>query len=282
MKSNLGLTIVGQYIRHSPIETAKWRLGRFLRKRLTANPVHSTVRMVGGSFMDLDTSEFLQRELYIQRELDPSIRLEITRRLKPGETFLDIGANVGFYTLIAAKVVGRTGSVYAFEPAPNTRAGLERNIQLNDFGNVTTVPVALSDATGIGELFLDAKKNSGAASLRRSPNSGESVSVVVDTYDNFAALYALPIPALVKIDVEGSEVSVLRGMTALLSRPDRPAIILEVSEWSLEEMGYSKAELFRLVTSFGYRATLLTQPVVSIFSGQNLYFQYDVLFEPTL
>jgi len=278
--TNLSLAIASQYLRHSPFETAKWRIADFLRKKLAANPVHSIIKVAGGTLMELDTSDFLQRELYVFRDFEPAISREIKKRLKAGDTFLDIGANVGFYSLIAARAVGAGGNVYAFEPAPKTRAVLENNRRLNGAKNVTAVSVGLSDAAGEGELFLDAKNNSGASSLRRTPNSGDSVCVMLDTYDHFAAVNALPNPALIKIDVEGAELKVLKGMTKLLSQPSRPAVILEVSEWSLEEMGSSKDELFKLMTSYGYKPKLLSRPRVSIFSGRNIYFQYDVLFEP--
>jgi len=278
--THVGLAIARLYIRHSPFETAKWRIADFVRKKLAAHSVNSVVKVVGGAVMELDTADFLQRELYILGDYEPLVRREIEKRLKPGDTFLDIGANVGFYSLVAAKVVGSRGKVYAFEPAPKTRALLENNLRLNRAKNVTAIPVALSEGAGEGELFLDAKNNSGAASLRRSPNGGNAISVTLDTYDHFAAANALPKPALIKIDVEGAEVRVLKGMVDLLSRPGRPPVILEVSEWSLEAMGSSKDELFKLMISHGYKAKLVSRPVISIFSGPSIYFQYDVLFEP--
>lgn len=277
---DLRLAIAGQYVRHSPIETAKWRVADFLRKQLASNPVRKPTKVTGGLLMDLDTSDFLQRELYVFRDFEPSIRREIIKRLKPGDTFLDIGANVGFYSMCASKVVHDTGAVYAFEPAPKTRKKLDRNLELNGIRNVVSVPIALSDSGGTQKFFLDANHNSGASSLRQSANSGEVIEVELNTYDNFAAEHGLSIPALVKIDVEGAEANVLRGMESMLSQPDRPPVILEVSEWSLVQMGSSKEELFDFMVGHGYKAQLLSQPGVSIYSQDNIYFQYDVLFTP--
>lgn len=230
--------------------------------------------------MMLDTSDFLQREIYLFGDYEPEIRTKILEGLKPGDTFVDIGANVGFYSLCASRVVGSKGKIYAFEPAPSTYAALKNNIDLNGVTNIITASVALSDTQGQAKLFLDAKHNSGATSLRRSPNSGPAIDVVLTTYDQFAKENELPVPSLVKVDVEGAEVKVLRGMNDLLGRPNHPHVILEVSEWSLREMGSSKEELFDIMDNHGYRAILLSAPKLSIFSKKNIFFQYDVLFSP--
>jgi FkbM family methyltransferase len=231
--------------------------------------------------MSLDTSDFLQRTLFAAGDFESDIRQAIQRRLKPGDTFIDVGANVGFYALCASKIVGATGKVFAFEPAPETMSALRTNIALNA-ANIEAVEIALSDRMGQSKLFVDAAHNSGATSMRASPNASQEITVILDTYDNYAKRNGIPAPALVKIDVEGAECLVLKGMANLLSRPDRPAMIIEVSENSLTQFGSSKEELFALMATHGYRATLLTRPRQSIYSQTNIFFQYDVLFEPNL
>jgi FkbM family methyltransferase len=252
--SNLSLALASQYLRHSPIEIAKWRISDFLRKKLAANPVHSIIRVAGGVLMELDTSDFLQRELYVFRDFEPAITHEIKKRLKPGDTFVDIGANVGFYSLIAAQAACK---VYAFEPAPKTRSILERNLRLNGAKDVTAIEVALSDAAGEGELFLDAKNNSGAASLRRSPNSGNSVSITLDTYDHFSAVNALPNPALIKIDVEGAELEVLRGAAGLFQQSAPSHIFVECIDHHLNRFNASSRMLIQWLVEAGFRVSAL-------------------------
>ena len=281
MGSQFTIALAGAYTRRVPLETGKWRVAEFLRRRLAKTPFEGIVKVTGGIAMDLVTSDFLQREIFISGDFEPDVRRAIQRILKPGGVFLDVGANVGFFALQAAKAVGPNGKVHAFEPAPKARDALERNLQLNGVKNVTAFAVALSDSAGRAGLFLDAKNNSGASALHRSPNSGAEVEVELDSYDRFASQNGLPVPTLVKIDVEGAEVKVLHGMQALLSRPDRPPVILEVSEWSLKQMGSSKDELYDLMLSRGYKARLLSAPGVSIFSGDSICLQYDVLFTPT-
>ena len=230
--------------------------------------------------MSLDTTDFLQRTLYAAGDFEPHIRQIIQKRLKPGDTFVDIGANVGFYALVASKSVDKTGKVFAFEPAPATMTALRTNIGLNRSTNIQAIELALSDRTGDTTLFLDAAHNSGATSMRQSQNASQGVTVMLDSYDNYALAHSLPPPALVKIDVEGAECLVLKGMCELLAQPNKPPMIIEVSELSLTQMGGSKEELFAIMSKAGYRASLLCKPRQSIYSGANIYFQYDVLFEP--
>jgi FkbM family methyltransferase len=279
--SQFVIALAGAYLRHWPIETGKWRIAEFLRKQLAAKPVKGVVELAGGLKMELDTSDFLQREIFLCGDFEPNVRREILRILKPGDLFLDIGANVGFFSLLASRAVGHDGKVYAFEPAPKAHDALRRNLQLNGIQNVTAIATALSDSPGRGALFLDARNNSGASSLNRSPHSGEAVEVELDSYDRFASQNTLSMPALVKLDVEGAEVKVLRGMQALLSRPNPPPVVLEVSEWSLKQMGSSKDELFALMRGHGYKARLISPPGLSIYSQDDIYFQYDVLFTHT-
>lgn len=261
-----------------PVQIGRWRVEQFIANWAKEHPSQQTVTVAGRVQMRLDTSDFLQRTLFSANDFEPRIRETIEKRLKPGDVFVDVGANVGFYSLCASKVVGVGGKIYAFEPAPETISALQTNVALNGAANISTSQIALSDQTGISKLYLDSAHNSGATSMRASQNASQEIVVSLDTYDNYALKNGLPTPALVKIDVEGAECLVLKGMTTLLSA--RPAMIIEVSELSLKQMGSSKEELFEIMERSGYRASLLSQPRRSIYSGANIFFQYDVLFEP--
>jgi len=261
-----------------PFETGRWRIEQFIANWAKAHPGRKTVTVAGGVKMSLDTSDFLQRTLFSARDFEPHIRQTIQTRLKPGDVFIDIGANVGFYALCASKVVGAAGKVFAFEPAPETMNALRTNLSLNGAANIEAAQIALSDHTGMSKLYLDAAHNSGATAMRASPNASQEITVILDTYDNYVREHGIPKPALVKIDVEGAECLVLKGMTNLLAQ--LTAMIIEVSELSLTQMGSSKEELFGIMEKSGYCASLLSQPRQSIYSGGSIFFQYDVLFEP--
>jgi FkbM family methyltransferase len=135
---------------------------------------------------------------------------------RPGDLVIDVGANVGAYTLLFAHWVGPTGRVVAFEPAPDAAAGLRRHLALNALASRVEVhEMAVSDRSGTA--FFDAVAASGSNALV-SAATASSLDVRTTTLDEFCSAGDLR-PRVVKIDVEGAELSVLRGARRLLADP---------------------------------------------------------------
>jgi len=178
---------------------------------------------------------------------EPLIQDVFAEHVKRGGVVWDIGANIGFYSLIASRCAG-TGRVIAFEPLPANLDAIRRNVALNRIENVEIVPVALGDSEGTAELKLHAQQT--WAKLDTSADTGFQqeldvaghVTVALSTIDR--QLQSLPAPDLVKIDIEGAEVAALRGASTLLST-HRPTIICELHGTNdavcelLESHGYS-------------------------------------------
>lgn len=266
------------YQRHSPIGLAKWRVARALERLAVARPGQRTISVDGGFRMELDSSDFIQRTIYVSGSYEPHICAAMRAALKPGDRFLDVGANCGYLSLYAAKIVGPSGRVLAFEPNPAMRDALARNAALNCLADrVEILGVGLSDAPASAALHLT-RGNTGAGSLRPADGT-DAVPIELETYDRLAAANGWPAPDLVKIDVEGAEVRALRGMAGLLSCSSRPRRLLcEVSEWSLRALGSSKDELFDLMAGHGYRPRIISPIRQSIFQTGGIFFQYDVDF----
>jgi len=274
------IILLRTYLRLAPFDKGKWRLIELLRRHLASNPLQVILRMRSGILINADTSDFIQREVFIKSEFEPEVENVLRAFLRPGDTFVDVGANIGIFSLLAAQIVGPRGRVIAFEPVPITLEKLRANILLNNLQNITVVPVALSDETRRGFIHLDGENNSGASSFRKSRNSRECVDVAIDTFDRYAEAHLATAPRLIKIDVEGAEVRVLRGMQQLLASTDRPPIVLEVSEGSLLKLGSSKEELFEIASAHGYTTREISKHRKSIFAGPEEWYQYDVLLEP--
>lgn len=133
----------------------------------------------------------------------------ITRLVRPGQTVMDIGAHIGYYTILLSKLVGADGVVYAFEPAPNNYEYLLQNVQLNDARNIRAHRLALVDHSGEETLYLSTE-NSG--DHRLYPERGDAESrVATDTLDERFPAQDFQVD-FVKLDVQGAEPRVLAGM----------------------------------------------------------------------
>ena len=185
---------------------------------------------------------------------DPDEQRLLVSHLRPGGVFYDVGANIGFFSLLAARLVGPTGHVVAFEPSPVNAAQLERNIDLNAFTNVTLVEAAVSSQIGFAQ-FDTATKERGQSRLigKDEPARDGLVSVRTLSIDGWWSETGFPLPDLMKIDIEGAEIAALQGAHEVI-RTSRPVLLVEVHK----AVGPSFAEYFEgTLRSLGYRATSL-------------------------
>ncbi len=164
--------------------------------------------------------------------LEHSLDLFI-RSLKPGDTVYDIGSNVGVYTVFLAKVVGDTGSIIAFEPHPATYQLLLENIKLNGLLNVRPFQKAVGERNSqeklyIGELIANYSLLAGGVESRGGQSAPPFQIVEVVAGDAFAQAQGLPAPCAVKIDVEGFEYAVMKGLRQALSNPGCRMVCCEV------------------------------------------------------
>ena len=181
--------------------------------------------------------------------------LQFVRKfLRPGMTVLDIGAHHGLYTLLASRCVGRGGHVYAFEPSPRERSRLRAHVWLNRCSNVKIVPLALGAQDADAELFVVRGAQTGCNSLRPPAVNEPTARVRVKqvTLDGFLRARGLESVDFVKMDVEGAELSVLRGAERLLRAERRPVILAEVEDVRTEPWGYQAREIVMLLDSEGY------------------------------
>lgn len=177
--------------------------------------------------------------------------------LKPGMTVIDIGANLGLYSLVAAKAVGPEGKVFGFEPVPAIMKRFRENIALNQLPNITAVACAVGERIGSASFYLNEIKseNSGLGSLVR-PIGDRMITVETITLDEFKIQNNIQKISMVKIDVEGAEHLVLDGMKGIL-HDDRPTLLVEHNDAALSRAGSSAKALFDRIVSMNYSAFLL-------------------------
>jgi FkbM family methyltransferase len=210
-----------------------------------------------GAILVGNTAEYIQRYIYYFGVWEPNLTAWIARRLKPGDLFIDIGANIGYFSLLASRLVGKSGQVVAIEPSAPTFALLRRNLDRNEARNVRAVNVAVSDCEEELQLFLHPGNDSGRTTVVRSWADKRKfvASSPVRALPLEAILQRGEIEAarLIKIDVEGYEDHVLSGLLRLLPFCRRDAeIIVEVNPSILADQGRTSADLLSGFESLGF------------------------------
>ena len=187
---------------------------------------------------------------------EASTWLAIERHLGRGATFVDVGAHMGYFSLKAAAVVGQSGRVIAIEPHPEMFHTLRGNIIASGATTVVAEPTACSDSESTLELFSAAAANTGTSSLSQKNASfygegGASYFVAAQQLDTIIRRANLSRVDVLKIDVEGAELQVLKGGQETIARY-RPVLIVELDDRLLEPMGTSSAEIITFLSSHGY------------------------------
>lgn len=174
--------------------------------------------------------------------------------VRPGATVLDIGAHHGYYTLLFSRKVGVEGRVVAFEPSPRERQRLALHLRINRCKNVAIEDCALGEAEGMEQLYLANARESGLNSLRKPAVSArtELVSIRTRCLDRVLRERGIERVDFIKLDVEGAELSVLKGATELLHRRPRPIILAEVQDIRTKPWGYAAREIIRFLSAAGY------------------------------
>ena len=180
--------------------------------------------------------------------------------IKADMVVVDVGANVGYFSLLSAELVGSGGKVYAFEPEPNNYELLTKNIELNSYSNVQPMQMAVSDECGFTQLFLSSL-DSGSHSIYNAGARGVRGTHLVSTttLDAFLTGEAWPNVDLVKIDVEGAELKVLAGMERLTERPHAFDLIIEFCPILIHAAGEKPSDLLDKLASMNFHVRFVDE-----------------------
>jgi len=251
--SQISLGIGAAYLRKFPIKNGRWRLIKYFLPKLRAGGDklgEKIVRTQYGFLYNADLGDWLGQYVYLTGCYEPPTARVIAALLNPADTFIDVGANSGFFTLLASHCVGPNGRVLAFEPVPSMRSRLQGNLSLNAAENVVIHDIALSNEAGEHLFHEGPPGHKGLSSLRSLTNEATSFSVKTmpldDLLDDEFAVN------LIKIDVEGAEQLVVNGMQQLLAR-QKPHIVIEVTDSYLAALGHNAVALCQSLCDLGYR-----------------------------
>lgn len=207
---------------------------------------------VQGSKMVLDPDDRIVSRVIRRDKIWEPLETDLfSRALEPGDVVIDVGANIGYYTLLAARRVGPTGHVYAFEPEPRAFAILQRNVALNGYTNVTLVAKALGRSPGTLRLYL-AKRNRGDHRVYDPTGKREAIDVEVVTLDEVLAAEPPARIDLIKIDTQGAECSILAGAEQTLADHREATILMEFTPNALVAVGDSPRGCLERLTGSGF------------------------------
>jgi FkbM family methyltransferase len=226
--------------------------------------------------MRLDPEDFVSRTILENGEWEPASWQAMREHMSTGATFVDVGAQIGYYSLKAATLVGPGGHVIAIEPNPETIGKLEANIQASGAKVISVQPVACSDGEAILSLFAAAAGNTGETSL--SKMTAAQSGAVVHTYkvrarplDDIIRESGVQRVDVIKIDVEGAEYLVLKGAQQTLAR-FHPAVLVEILDHQLRQMGSSATQVRAFLRQQGYTERRS--------EGDNVEFEFGGAIDP--
>lgn len=201
----------------------------------------------------------------------------IKNTIKKGDVVIDLGANIGYYTVLFAKLVGPTGKVYAFEPDPSNFSILKKNITINKYKNVIPINKAVSDKNGILKLFLANSKKGAHSTLINYTNRKNHIDVETITLNKYFENYSKQIN-FIKMDIEGAEFLALKGMSKILKKNDNLKLISEFSPFMINKLGGDYREYINLL----YKNNFEVYEISELSKKLNLTKREEILSKCTL
>lgn len=178
--------------------------------------------------VDPSRGEVLEQSIWTTGAYELGTLRVMRKCLRRGDVFIDVGSNIGMMTLEAARAVGPSGAVWAFEPAPATHAILRQNVEMNGFGNISALQTALGSERG-DAMFYFSPDHLGQSSFIEPQVGGQEIRVPIQTLDEVMSRESVDSARMLKIDVEGWEIEVLRGASTFLSSSRAPILCIEHS-----------------------------------------------------
>lgn len=241
------------YIRYAPGTIGKSFLAAPVDAVLQAQPRDFVTKTVFGAELSGTTEDWIHRYIFVFGVWEPNLTSWISERLKPGDVFVDVGANIGYYSLLAAKCVGESGQVVSIEPSPSVFLSLSHNLARNNAqARVRSVNVAASEISTRLTVYRGVQGNVGATTTVANHELRPEAEIDSRPLAEILAPAEMARARLIKIDVEGFEGPVVRGLLPALDLcPDDLEILVEVNG-SSRPPGETSAEIVDSLRECGF------------------------------
>ena len=264
-----------------------WRSLRYLLIN-SENKNKFIIKSIQKSRMLLDLKdEGISKDLILDCIREPESTKEVQRMLKPGNVVVEAGANIGYYALMESRLVGNKGVVYAIEPSPKNFEYLNRNIKLNKRTNMETYRLAIGDKNRKAKMNISSHSNLSSLIKQKNRKITGTVEVNVTTLDSF--LKGKRYPDFIRMDVEGYEYNIIKGMKNILKKESPLRIFIELhphimkksqTKYVLETLkkhGFETRKVIRSVTVAEMKVMAREQYDYSYMSINDLLKNEDVL-----
>jgi FkbM family methyltransferase len=210
------------------------------------------IRDVLGSKMYLNLKDFgLSKQLILNGIREPECTRIMKKELKKGMIIAEIGANIGYYALLEASIIGKTGKIYAIEPFPLNFDLLNKNINLNSYQNIIDAyNIAISNRSGVEKLYVKDKHN--LCNMLENESEG-SIEVKTETFDNF--IKNKQKPELIRMDIEGYEYFVLDGMKKTIKQCNSCKMFIELHLYQMDKKGLDYKKPVKTLFELGFKPT---------------------------
>jgi FkbM family methyltransferase len=268
-KDYLAYRVVNWLLRHSlrALRVSLWTEKCALWWGYRYQPAPEVATLRSGPRIQITHADHLQLLIYYLGTFEPYCLPFLRGCAEKGGTVVDVGANIGFYTLESAVAVGSQGRVISIEAAPSHLESLNRNIELNGMKNVSVIGTAVGDAVGQAMLTLPRGDNLGMFTLG-DVEGEETYLVAIDTMDHLLEHQNIHSIDLIKMDIEGSEFKALRGAARIFEK-FRPSLLIELNEMALRRCGSSTQAVKGLLNDMGYRGWRIGRESVEMMADES-------------
>lgn len=263
MKPPLFIRMLMAILRRVPPFRGRGRIYTVFHRYLSGRGWNDKIK-INGYHINLLLDDLISRTIYVEGAFDPVSTKVFSQLIRPNSIVFDVGANMGYYTLLFSQLVGQRGHVYAFEPVPATASRLNENLKSNSIlrDRVTVFEMALSDKNAVVEMNVASSINTGAShvvTLGKANDQGciqagvtDVICVSCRTGDSVWKDVGNPEISLIKIDIEGHEYFALKGMEEILTNIKSLTVMVEIRSSYLEAAGTSKEMLFEFMKKCGF------------------------------
>ena len=228
-------------------------LGKSIKKYLIKNSKTDEI-IVNGCKMQLDKNDVMQISLFDYEPIETDI---VKSNVKKNDIVVDVGANIGLHTLNMARIVGNTGQVFAFEPDPSNFEILKKNVKINNYKNIILEQKAVGDKHGRTTLYQSDHPGKHRI-FPQTEQAKSQVQVELTNLDNYFDSDMTNKINFIKIDVEGLEFNVLKGMKNILKNSKKIKILFEFMPENTMEVGFTPIELLNYLTSNDFKLYCLS------------------------